>query len=292
MSFIFREYHVIITRSLRVARLANILGLKTIFDSHRPKGTSTSDSKADERLEHLVFTHKNTIRIVSTTQNGAKWFKKKYGSFVVNKVIVGRNGANLYDLNNKISLDSRYMSHVGYFGQLYLGKGMDIVSGLIKQHPNALFHIAGGPKKLELSWHKELKDFPNARFYGYLNQSRLIELRNSCDILLAPYHPFVTVASGIKIDHSYSSPIKLFEYMASNKPIIASKNPEIMEVFTNEENALLANIDDLGEWSMHLKTLQSNKELQHRLAEKAYVDFKSKYTWEERAKTFLLDLHF
>ena len=42
----------------------------------------------------------------------------------------------------------------------------------------------------------------------------------------------------------YTSPIKMFEYMASKRPIVASSLPSIKEILSDQDNAILFNPND------------------------------------------------
>ncbi|MEM2169624.1 MAG: glycosyltransferase, partial [Candidatus Bathyarchaeia archaeon] len=78
-----------------------------------------------------------------------------------------------------------------------------------------------------------------------------------------------------------SSPITLFEYMASRKPIIAPNIPSIREVLENEKDALL--YDDVPDLANALIRLLSNAELAEKLAINAYHKVLHKYSHKQRA---------
>ncbi len=282
---------VVVTRSLRIANMANMLGLKVIFDSHRPAGFKDHENEKARDIERNVVLHKNTVRIVTTTEIGAEYYRKVYGEEIHEKIKVARNGAVAYDLHRRIDVDKNYNTHAGYFGQLYDGKGMEIISRLIVKNPDIYFHIAGGPDKERKHWENILHRCKNVRFYGYLDQKTLAPLRNSCDILLAPYKEIVTIAGGAKQINAFSSSIKLFEYMASKKAIIASNNPEIMEILEHNKSAILIDNSDIAGWNNALVMLAENKRLRDKLAGQAYRDYtKNNYSWDRRAALFIEDL--
>ncbi|MEX0780237.1 MAG: glycosyltransferase family 4 protein [Balneolales bacterium] len=284
----FFKPDVIVTRSLNLASYAISMDMRVIFDMHRPKGTSKRDSQRALILEEKVFKSYHTVRIACTTQSGARLILNRYGEKIKNKVIVARNGAAMgKNTINKGSPSGIGMMNVGYFGQLYPGKGMEIISHLIKNHQDILFHVAGGPKKNEMQWSHQLKEAKNVIFHGYLDQNQLQKLREQCDVLLAPYQQEVVVAGGHSRPNTYSSPLKIFEYMASKRAIIASNNPEIREVLTHGIHALLAKSDSHQQWSECLLKLKQDKYLRDHLAVNAFQTFQSSYTWDKRADMFL-----
>jgi len=83
----------------------------------------------------------------------------------------------------------------------------------------------------------------------------------------------------------FMSPLKMFEYMASQRPIVATNLPSTREVL-NENNAVLVEPDDSEKLAKGIKKVLDNKELSQKIAEQAYLDVK-KYTWEKRVKDII-----
>lgn len=79
----------------------------------------------------------------------------------------------------------------------------------------------------------------------------------------------------------YTSPMKMFEYMASGVPIVATNIPAIREVL-NENNAVLIEPDNLDEGIRRLE----DEELGKKLAEQARKDVEQ-HTWDKRAEIIL-----
>ena len=53
--------------------------------------------------------------------------------------------------------------------------------------------------------------------------------------------------------------MKLFEYMAYKKAIVASDLSVLKEIITNGDNALLASPENLSEWENAIKCLQNDR---------------------------------
>src|SRR3989344_3082477 len=83
-----------------------------------------------------------------------------------------------------------------------------------------------------------------------------------------------------------TSPVKLFEYMASGCPIVASNLPSIAEVL-NYQNSVLVNPDDAGDLARGIEKILNEPNLGQQLSKRALEDVKN-YTWEHRAKKILL----
>lgn len=83
---------------------------------------------------------------------------------------------------------------------------------------------------------------------------------------------------------AYASPLKLFEYMAQSRAIIAPDQPNITDVLRHEENALLFAPQDPSAFYAALCALARNREARHTLGQKAHRALLQKnFTWQENA---------
>jgi len=85
----------------------------------------------------------------------------------------------------------------------------------------------------------------------------------------------------------YASPVKLFEYMASGRPIVATGLPSTQEILIDGETALLVPPSDVDALAAALARLQDNPPLRARLAENARRLVFERYTWAARAARIL-----
>lgn len=83
----------------------------------------------------------------------------------------------------------------------------------------------------------------------------------------------------------YASPLKLFEYMALSRAIVAPATDNIREVLVNEESALLFDPSDQEAFASAIERLCNNDDLRARLGYKARdtID-KMKLTWAANAE--------
>jgi glycosyltransferase involved in cell wall biosynthesis len=83
--------------------------------------------------------------------------------------------------------------------------------------------------------------------------------------------------------------MKMFEYMASGRPIISSHLPVLMEVLNHESNALLVDPEDRSEWLTTVELLKQDEQLRLILGENAFKDV-TNYTWRVRSKMILSNI--
>ena len=103
------------------------------------------------------------------------------------------------------------------------------------------------------------------------------------DLTLLPYQPEIPTASSM-------SPIKLFEAMASGRPIIASDLPVIREILTDRQTALLINPKEPRQWVEAIRLLQKDRNLALELAKNA-KQVSAQYSWKARAANIARSLN-
>jgi glycosyltransferase involved in cell wall biosynthesis len=204
----------------------------------------------------------------------------------VNEELIAQESAVSGDSKGHVeSLQTRFS--VGYFGHLYKGRGIEIIIGLAQRHPEIDFKIFGGTDEL-VSLHRSNCMVPNCHFFGFVNHTRAMAEMRRVDALVMPYQQAVAIDSSGKSDTAkYMSPMKMFEYMASGVPLISSRLAVLQEVLEEGANCLMANPDDIDEWSIRLTQLRDSKDLRAALAKKALIDVTERYTWVARARHLL-----
>jgi glycosyltransferase involved in cell wall biosynthesis len=161
---------------------------------------------------------------------------------------------------------------IGYVGNLYRGRGIELVIELARAMPDRTFELVGGTDA-DLSRLRESGLPLNLVLHGFVAPARLATLYRQFDVLLMPYPRTEIRGASNKIDTSaYCSPMKMFEYMASGVPMISSDLPVLQEVLGHERNALIARADDPLAWGAAIDRLVTDRGLRVRLANQALAD--------------------
>jgi glycosyltransferase involved in cell wall biosynthesis len=140
---------------------------------------------------------------------------------------------------------------------------------------NAVLMVVGdGPVRADLErMAKELMLQNRVRFTGVINRDRVPEHVAAFDIALQP-----AVVP-------YASPLKLFEYLALGKPVIAPRQPNIEEVLADGDNALLFEASEPDAFEHTLTRLCADVTLRGRLASSAAATIdRLDLTWLGNAK--------
>ena len=170
---------------------------------------------------------------------------------------------------------------IAYAGHLYAWKGVDVLLEALAQVPGVRCLIAGGhDKEPDLARLQALAARlgveSRVTFTGHLPPSDVPGVLARADILALP-----NPASAIST-HA-TSPLKLFEYMAAEKAIVASNLPAIREVLTHDVNALLVTPGDPGALAGAIRRLAGDPLLRETLAAAARTVV-AEYSWDRRAE--------
>src|SRR5690606_33969333 len=221
-----------------------------------------------------AFTSRDFIALVVITESLKTDVLEIVGKRYKDNIHVLPDAADIdrFDYRPQIGAPSKLK--VGYVGSNYPGKGWEIIELLPERCDNE-FHIYG--------FSHEANSFSNAKFYGKIPYAQIPEAFNTFDIGLLPNQPDVIMLGGDNIG-KYTSPMKLFEYMASGKVIVASDLPVIKEILKDEHNALLVPPDDVRAWVNAINRLDGDRELYRRLQKQAYSDVCDFYSYRARAE--------
>lgn len=208
------------------------------------------------------------------------------------KIIVSPSGVDLGIFDSATSqrearealylpLDKKIALYTGNFTTMGADKGIGDILHAVKELPDVEFVAVGGSDKDRLRYENlslELGVAARVELKGFVPQATLALYQRAADVLLMPFPDTPHYRSNM-------SPVKMFEYMASGRPIIASNLPTITEVL-NEHNAALVPPGNPKALIEAIKGLLSDPERGAHLATKAAEDVK-KYSWSERAKQVL-----
>ncbi len=116
-------------------------------------------------------------------------------------------------------------------------------------------------------------------FAGFVPHAEVPGYLASFDIAVAPYR---------KVELFYNSPMKLYEYLAMGKPVIASRMGQSAELIKDGENGLLYEPDDADGMLNLLSLLIEDAALRARLGRAAHVrSGEMAWTWERNAAAIL-----
>lgn len=169
---------------------------------------------------------------------------------------------------------------VVYTGHLYAWKGVDTLAQAAGTLPvGTLVYFVGGTEADLKRFAEAYRNVPNIHLLGHRPHVEVPYWQAAADVLVLPNTGKETIAK------YYTSPMKLFEYMASGRPIVASDLPSIRELL-NEHNAALVSPDDAQALAAGVCAMFADPVHANALAQAARVDVET-HTWDKRARRIL-----
>ena len=104
----------------------------------------------------------------------------------------------------------------------------------------------------------EKSSFKNVKFFNHLEYYQIPKYMSKYHVLLMPYLNKVSVRSSNLDTSKYMSPLKLFEYLAMSKIIIASKLKVYSHILKNNYNCLLLDSKNINEWIYLIEKIFKN----------------------------------
>ncbi len=285
----------IFTRLPQSATAASLLGIPTIFEAHDLPRHGAA------HLFRLFLLGRGARRVVAISQVLAQDLVKAFprlSRFPSAFLTVAPDGVDLRPYTPPLSpAEARQRLRkygwelpggfiAGYTGHLYRGRGAEWMVALAAALPQVHFLIVGGETEQCQQLERQFKErqLSNYTLTGLVRPQRVSLFQMASDVLLMPYQAQVAASSGGDIAR-YLSPMKLFEYLAAARPILASDLPVFREVL-NAENALLLPIQELAAWESALRGLMEEPERWRGLGEAARHTAEQ-YSWESRAARIL-----
>lgn len=180
-----------------------------------------------------------------------------------------------------ISFDPAQIT-LGYIGTIDPAHGLDDAFAALLRLPSMYrLRVVGHVKDADRAWLDSWAVLLGARLeicssVGYADVASVID---SCDVVLAP-------AGGTLHSERYRSPLKLFDYMARGKPIIAGRVSAHEELLRGDVDTLFYTPGDPEHFAAQIQALTTQPTLAQALAQAAWrrsVD----HTYDARAKHIL-----
>lgn len=262
-----------------------LLKKKSIFEAH---------TFWRHRFFYFPFLRRMRTIVVITRQ--LKDLFVKYG-IDEDKILVAPDGVDLDEFNVKdteqdcrrklnLPLDKKI---VLYTGHLYQWKGAQILAEASQFLPEdaEVYFVGGTTDDVEKFKIKNLKatlrgvpmGSSKIQVVGHRPYREIAYWLKAADVLVLPN-------SGKEdISKYWTSPLKMFEYMASEKPIVASGLLSIREIL-NEENSILVEPDDPRALAGGIEKVLQDAQLSDKISAKAFEDVQQ-YAWQKRADKIL-----
>lgn len=168
-----------------------------------------------------------------------------------------------------------------YSGHLYGWKGASILAHAASLLPNdALVVFVGGTDEDIKKFRAEFGASSRIHISGHQKHSDVPRWLAAADVLVLPN------SGKTELSRLYTSPLKLFEYMAAGRPIVASDLPSIREILS-EDTAYLVAPDDPKALAQGISEALAHPGQADAHAKRA-KEIAKEYAWDNRADNILI----
>jgi glycosyltransferase involved in cell wall biosynthesis len=281
---IYERYSLWSTAGVRAARR---LGVPVVVEVNAPLVAEQAEFRAlalaeDARtIEAEVFRCADALAVVSDELVAYAMARGAAGG----RVHVIRNAVDTARFHPKVQPaqvpgipDQAFV--VGFSGSLKAWHGLDTLLPAFRvlrdQVPSAHLLVVGeGPRKPWVQGYAEGAGLAGAvTLTGWVGHDDLPGLIARMDVATAPY----PMAEG-----HYFSPLKLYEYLALGRPIVASRIGQTAQVLQGTDAALLVSPGDCAALTHGLLRLANDPALRAKLARNAAIEGR-KHDWTDNAR--------
>lgn len=289
-----RRPRVIFARDPRLAQLAlrarPLTGAQVVYEVHELFSTRAREPVARgaarpptrtprvRRLEEDVF--RAAVGLITLTEACKRLLVEEFG-VAGERVLVAPDAVAAVPAKlptRRADLDG--VRTIVYAGQLYSWKGVGTLVQALALVPEARLRIVGGSADRHAEALRALAEregvLGRIDFTGFLPHRDVAPAIAGADAAAVPL-PDNPMA------RYFTSPLKLFEYMAAGLPIVASDLPSLREVLRHGQNALLVPPDDPAALAAALRRLIEAPSLAERLRAAAFADVQGR-TWAARGR--------
>ena len=284
-----QQADLVYTRLLWAAVLAQFRGFPVILEVHdRPVG------RMGVRLLKRFMRGRGEKLLVLITHSLQHILESEYSlSFRPEELLIAPDGVDLERYRVRLTApQARQQLGLAegltavYSGGFYEGRGLETLLELARSFPQVNFVWVGGRADVVAKWQERIaaEKLGNVRLTGFVENQKLPVYQMAADVLLMPYGKVIAGSSGGNIAR-VSSPMKMFEYMASGRAILTSELPVLREVLTDDNAAFYAP-EDMADLNARFAALLSDKARREKLAQQALKDVQA-YSWQQRMKTII-----
>ena len=235
-------------------------------------------------IQEARFTYRVARRIICVSEPAKQHLVKAWG-VDAEKIVVMPNGVDV-GLMRPIEAPDTARSElglgdgpvVGFVGGFQPWHGLDLliesIARIIESFPDAKLLLVGDGRARPVVDEKiaELGVEDSVKITGFMPQDRIPDLLALIDVAVLPYPKLP--------EELWFSPLKLFEYMATGKAIVASRYGQIAEVIQHGESGILVEPGDVPELTGAIGNLLKDPGERKRLGCNARQKAVEEHSWD------------
>lgn len=216
----------------------SIPGVTTVYDCMDHHGGFSNNGKAIFDAEKTLL--KQADAVITTSAK----LSEMIGSSRENSIIRNAADSQWFSIPPEQLLYEKKRPIVGYYGAISEWFDIDLVVAAAKYYPEFDFVLVGSTHMCNI---KKAKKIGNIHFIGEVPYSDLKGYLYAFDVCLIPFKLTELIQC--------TNPVKLYEYLAAGKPVVATEMPELRLV---PEQVYLS--DDTSDFIDNIKTAMEQKD--------------------------------
>jgi glycosyltransferase involved in cell wall biosynthesis len=281
----------VLVRNLKMAEhlLKRVSQVPLFFETHElfaqsyreehPRPSLTERRKLRHLTQREDFVYRHARGLIALTALLIEDIRTAYR--IDTPAVVAPDGVDLAQAETPASAPPNDTPVLLYLGSLHPWKGVEtLIQAMAHVAPPAVLHVVGGnPQRIAQlrALARGLGVEARVAFEGPVPPGRRFEWIQRADVCLLP----LTATS---IASRYTSPLKLFEYMAAARAIVVADLPAMRAVLRPDSEALLVPSGDPQAFAAAIARLLADAALRARLGAAARARAQE-FTWEQRART-------
>lgn len=273
---------VVYSRDLFISFMFSLSGHPVVYEDHEPIRNRMLYAFALRRIPYKIVVAQNLVTLYESLR------------IPTDRISVAPNGVDLKEFK-QIPSDRELWKVYGipeskkvvlYVGHFYRWKGIHTLLDAAREIGNDVVIVCVGgtaDDSAALGRHVAERNLTNICLVPFMKHQDVVRHMKSADVLVLPN----TAAEERSL--RYTTPLKLFEYMASGVPIVASRIPSIELYLTDRVTGKLVTPDAPIELARGIADVLANPTEAARLARAALREVE-RYTWERRAASIRLFL--
>ncbi|PHM38517.1 glycosyltransferase [Xenorhabdus innexi] len=257
-------------------------------ESHDLDGYSNKRKYSKLRkIEQHVYQHSRAVFVLTSLLRDDIY--TEYG--VKTPIIIAPDGVDMLAVEETrvFSSGRQYqqgeITQILYLGSLHRWKGVPTAMKSMCYLNNAVLNVAGGnSEQIEnlKSVAQQIGVSDRVNFMGFIHPKDRFQVIADNDICILP----LTKTS---IGSRYTSPLKLFEYMAMGKPVVISDFPSIRDA-VDEQSVSFAHSENAESFAQQIQLLIDNPHEIVLKTENSQRLVEEHFNWDQRAKLIMREI--
>ena len=270
------------TRNIVVAFFLSFLNIKVAYEAHKDPRTIVA------KILMRLLRRKRNFFLIAISRALRDFYIEEYhfeyksvlgchdGVFIEDYDVY--RGMSKCDLRSTIGLPIDRMI-VMHTGGMHKGRDAELFRVIVDNFKDLLFVQVGGSSSDVEKYKQFYKNYENIVFIPSQSREMIIKYQMSADLL------FYALTKNNDI-HWCTSPLKVFEYMATGVPILGSSIGSVKEVLNNQ-NSIPFSPEDESSIIDGVNFFLRDKSRAEQVSHKALMEVRGQYSWEARVKNII-----